>query len=201
MQSIPPLFCKPAHGDQSPNLFSKFYPQLLGTIAFRSLRIKEDLPIIHQWVNEPYALEYWQMNGHFSQLMSVYQCMQYFPYAHSFIGTLNDSIICQLDVYAVAVDELKDHIEVEDHDAGFHLLMAPNSNPVKGLTVAVIDAFKHFYFSFPQARHLYGEPDITNKKSIALLAETGFTPIGEIQMSYKKALLHIFKNYQPDAVK
>lgn len=193
MQSIPPLFCKPAHGDQSPILFSKFYPQLNGTIAFRSLNLKNDLRVIHQWVNQPYALEFWQMDGHFSQLVSIYQCMQYFPYAHSFIGMLNDQLICQLDVYALAVDELKEHIEVQEHDAGFHLLMAPNNNPVHGLTTSVINAFKDYYFFFPQAKHLYGEPDITNKKSIALLAETGFKPIREIQMSYKKALLHIFK--------
>jgi len=195
MQAFPPLFCKPAVGDQSTILFSKFYNQLKGNIAFRSLNLKTDLPLIHEWVNSPYALKYWQMNGHFSQLLSVYQCMEYNPYAHSFVGILNKTIICQLDVYALAIDELKDHVDAQEHDAGFHLLMAPNTNPVKNLTISVIDAFLHFYFSFPQAKRLFGEPDSTNEKSIALLNKTGFRQLKTIQMSYKQAHVYTFQNF------
>lgn len=195
MQAIPPLFCKPAGGEQPAILFSKFYSQLQGNISFRSLNLKTDLPLIHEWVNSPYALKYWQMNGHFSQLLSVYQCMEYNPYAHSFVGILNKTIICQLDVYALAIDELKDHVETQENDAGFHLLMAPNTNPIKNLTVSVIDAFLHFYFSFPQARRLFGEPDSKNEKSIALLNKTGFRQIKTIQMSYKQAHVYTFQNF------
>ena len=195
MQAIPPLFCKPAGGEPSAILFSKFYSQLKGNITFRSLNLKTDLPLIHEWVNSPYALKYWQMNGHFSQLLSVYQCMEYNPYAHSFVGILNKTIICQLDVYALAIDELKDHVEMQEHDAGFHLLMAPNNHPVKNLTISVIDAFLHFYFSFPQAKRLFGEPDITNEKSVALLNKTGFRQVKTIQMSYKQAHVYTFQNF------
>jgi len=189
MQTLPPLFCKPAAGQQAI-LFTKFYSQLQGNISFRSLNLKTDLPLIHEWVNSPYALKYWQMNGHFSQLLSVYQCMEYNPYAHSFVGILNKMIICQLDVYALAIDELKDHVEAQAHDTGFHLLMAPNTNPIKNLTVSVINAFLDFYFSFHQAKRLFGEPDATNERSIALLNKNGFKQIKTIQMSYKQA--HVF---------
>lgn len=195
MQPITPLFCKPANTNNTINLFSKFYDQLKGTISFRSLNLKTDLPLIHEWVNSPYAFRYWQMNGHFSQLVSIYQCMEYNPFAHSFIGIFNGKIVCQLDVYALAIDELSDHVTVQEHDAGFHLLMAPNTNPVKNLTISVVDAFIHFYFSFPQAKRLFGEPDITNLKSIELLSKTGFSQIKTIQMSYKKAHVFILQNF------
>lgn len=190
-QSLPALFCKPSQEQRLQKaLFSKFYPGISGTISFRSLELKTDLSLIHDWVNQDYALEYWQMSGHFSQLYAIYQCMEYNPFAHSFIGMLNGNIVCQFDVYSVAVDELKEHIKYEKHDCGFHLLMAPNKNPVKGLTNTMINAFLDFYFSFPQAKRMYAEPDVNNLKSIALLGNAGFQKMNTVQMSYKQA--HIY---------
>lgn len=190
-QSLPALFCKPSQEQRLQKaLFSKFYPGISGTISFRSLELKTDLSLIHDWVNQDYAFQYWQMNGHFSQLYAIYQCMEYNPFAHSFIGMLNGNIVCQFDVYSVAVDELKEHIRYEKHDCGFHLLMAPNKNPVKGLTNAMINAFLDFYFSFLQAKRMYAEPDVNNLKSIALLEKGGFKKLNTVQMSYKQA--HIY---------
>lgn len=190
-QSLPALFCKPSQEQRRQKaLYSKFYPGLNGTISFRSLELKTDLQLIHEWVNQEYALEYWQMNGHFSQLYAIYQCMEYNPFAHSFIGMLNGNIVCQFDVYAVAVDELNEHIQYEKHDCGFHLLMAPNKNPVSGLTGYMIKSFLDFYFSFPQANRVYAEPDVNNLKSITLLEKAGFHKVKTVQMSYKQA--HIY---------
>ena len=189
--SLPVLFCKPSQEERLQKaLFSKFYPGISCTISFRSLELKTDLSLIHDWVNQDYALEYWQMNGHFSQLYAIYQCMEYNPFAHSFIGMLNGNIVCQFDVYSVAVDELKEHIQYEKHDCGFHLLMSPNKNPVRGLSSAMIKAFLDFYFSFPQAKRMYAEPDVNNFKSIALLEKAGFEKIKSVEMSYKQA--HIY---------
>lgn len=190
-QNVPALFCKPLPEQRlQKTLFSKFYSGCKGTISFRSLQLKTDLPVIHEWVNQEYALHYWQMNGHFSQLFAIYQCMEYNPFAHSFIGMYNGNIVCQFDVYAVAVDELKEHIQHENHDCGFHLLMAPNKNPVPGLTIHIIKAFLDYYFSFPEAQRMYAEPDVHNLKSIALLERLGFQKSNTVQLSYKQA--HIY---------
>jgi hypothetical protein len=185
------LFCKP---DPSflgmTKLFSKENSNLPGVISFRSLDLKTDLPVIHKWVQQDYTLEYWQMNGHFSQLFGIYQCMELNPYSHSFIGLLDDQVICQFDVYSVFADELRDHIPHEQNDCGFHLLMAPNGNPIPGLTVSIIKSFLEYYFSFPEAKRMYAEPDVNNEKSIALLERCGFKRIKTVQMSYKMA--HVY---------
>lgn len=201
-QPHPFLFCKPDHShiEAASVLFSKHYQEVYGTISFRSLNLKNDLPLIHKWVQQDYAIEYWQMNGHFSQLFAIYQCMELNPYSHSFIGLYTPrpegrgysagNIICQFDVYSVFADELKEHINVEPNDCGFHLLMAPNKNPVHGLTSTVIKAFLDYYFSFPEAKRMYAEPDINNIKSIALLERAGFQRIKTVEMSYKRALIY-----------
>jgi RimJ/RimL family protein N-acetyltransferase len=102
-------------------------------------------------------------------------------------------------VYAVAVDELSEHIQTEKHDCGFHLLMAPNKNPVKGLTSAMIRAFLDFYFSFPQANRMYAEPDVNNLKSIALLEKAGFQKVKTVQMSYKQAHIYSLKKNEHES--
>ena len=195
-----PLFCKPEKSDSwghesrpghEPRLlFSKEVPEIYGTISFRSLNLKEDLAMIHEWVQKHYAQEYWQMTGPFSQFYANYQCMELNPYSHSFIGLLDEQVICQFDVYSVIADELREHISYEDHDCGFHLLMSPIKNPIPGLTVCIVKAFLGYYFSFTEAQRMYAEPDVNNEKSIILLERCGFEKIKTVQMSYKTA--HVY---------
>lgn len=188
---LTPLFCKPnIFTENHQVLFKKDHPELNAEISFRSLNLQTDLTLIHQWVNMDYSKEYWQMNGQFSQLYAIYQCMELNPYSHSFIGLLNGEIICQFDVYSVFADELRDHVPCESHDCGFHLLMSPNRNPIPGLTKAIVETFLEYYFSFPKAVRMYAEPDIFNLKSIDLLKKCGFVRKKMVKLSYKKAYVY-----------
>ncbi|HMJ46324.1 MAG TPA: GNAT family N-acetyltransferase [Ferruginibacter sp.] len=188
-KNAPPLFCKPTDTNNEM-VHSEFVESIDGTIAFKSLNLKTELPAIHKWVNMDYTQEYWQMNGHYSQLYAIYQCMELNPYSHSFTGFFNGMLVCQFDVYSIFADELKSHIEHEDNDCGFHLLMSPNKVPVRGLTTAIVNSFLKYYFSFTEAKRMYAEPDINNKKSIELLERCGFERMKTVEMSYKRA--HVF---------
>jgi len=152
--------------------------------------MKSDLPMIHEWTSKEYAVDYWQMNGPFSQLYAIYQCMEYNPYAHSFIGLMDNVVICQYDVYNILADELKGHIDAAPDDCGFHLLMSPNEKPIPGLTRIIVRSFLAYYFSFTKATRMYAEPDINNHKSIVLLEACGFKKIKTVDMSYKTA--HVY---------
>jgi len=187
-----PLFCKPATVTNEM-VHSEFVESINGTIAFKPLNLETELPAIYKWVNMDYTLEYWQMNGHYSQLYAIYQCMEHNPYSHSFAGFFNGMLVCQFDVYSVFADELKGHIEHEDNDCGFHLLMAPNKIPVHGLTTAIVNSFLNYYFSFPVAKRMYAEPDINNAKSIELLERCGFKKLKTVEMSYKKAHVYVLE--------
>lgn len=190
------LFCKPLNPSIQTTVWSKFYDQVKGTIQLKTLNLQTELPIIHEWVNQEYALQYWQMNGHYSQLMAIYQCMEFNPFAQSFTGYWNGNLICQFDLYAVAVDELKHHIVTKPTDCGFHLLMAPVKNPIHGLTVTMIRAFLEFYFSFEAAVRMYAEPDVYNLKSIQLLERAGFIKQKTVTMSYKTAHIYLLEKHQ-----
>lgn len=185
-----PLACKPKTDEV---LYSKFCTGIAGTISFRSLNLKTDLPVIHDWVNMDYTLDHWQMNGAFSQLHAIYQCMELNPYSHSFVGLLNDKMICQYDVYSVLADELRDHMDAAPNDCGFHLLMSPNNVPLPGLTKNIVNCFLEYYFSFHESKRMYAEPDINNKKSIVLLEKCGFSKVKTVEMSYKTADIYFIQ--------
>jgi RimJ/RimL family protein N-acetyltransferase len=185
---LPRLFCKP----ENPTQFVHYseHAHLNQLISFWSLNIDKHLQLIHQWVNMPYSFDYWQMQGEYSSLKALYETILEHRNAHSFVGYYGDKMVCQIDVYMIGADELSYHIPEENHHCGFHLLMAPNERPIKGLTSSLVKSFLGYYFSFGEARKMFGEPDSRNEKSIALIKKAGFQFLKRIELSYKTADLY-----------
>jgi RimJ/RimL family protein N-acetyltransferase len=185
-----PFFCKPFPDIQPQELLFLFTdPDLGGKIGFRSLDLKSDIDTIHRWVNKPYARRYWQMNISRESLIETYVGILANPLAHSFIGQYDGRIICQVDLYHVSADELKDHVPALPGNCGLHILMLPPRESFKGLTESMLKAFIRFYFSFSAAGCLYGEPDARNTAATTAALRAGFKFQRTITMSYKTANL------------
>ncbi len=193
----PPLFCKPIpEMKEDELLFLITDKELNGKIAFRSLDLATDIDIIHNWVNQPYTRRYWQMNVDKQSLYDTYTTVLYNPLAHSFIGLFNGKMVCQVDLYNVEADELKDHVEVIPGNCGLHILMLPPRQSQKGLTESMLKAFIKFYFSFSAANCLYGEPDCRNSGANIAAKRAGFEFIKTIILSYKTANLYSITKQQ-----
>lgn len=187
------LVCKPA--TKSTLLIeAPFGPS--GTIHFRSLDLKKDLNILYQWVNAHYAQQFWQLEGSIENLKAVYQPVLKNPNAHSFIGLLDEQLVCQVDCYRVEADELGKHLRCDPHDVGMHLLMAPLVTPVPGLSRKLMETFLRYYFSFDQAQRMYAEPDIYNHKACQLLTKCGFGFVQNIMLTDKAASLYLMTRKQ-----
>jgi len=177
-------------------LFRQFIEEL-GTIAFRSFDLERDEAMIHDWVNRPYALPYWQLDGDRARVYDTYYAIQRSGEGHSFIGLLNGAPVCQFDVYRILADELQTFITApHPQDCGFHLLMAPNDKPIPGLSVTITRMMLQHYFSFQASGNMYAEPDVTNKRSNRILQQTNFRFIQTIQLSYKQAHLYVMTREQ-----
>lgn len=191
------LCCKPFPGMRPDEiLFLLTNKELNGTIAFRSLDLSTDLGLIHNWVNQPYAKKYWQMDGDESALHDTYKAILNNPQAHSFVGVFDEKIVCQIDCYDVSADELKNHVEPLPGHCGIHILMHPPRQSLKGLTEAMLRAFIQFFFSFSAAQTLYGEPDATNTAANIAAKRSGFAFQKTIQLSYKTANLYSISREQ-----
>lgn len=177
-------------------LFLLIDKDLNGTIAFRSLSLSNDMDTLHDWVNQPYTRRYWQLNENKESLISTYRTVLDNPLAHSFIGLFNNNIVCQIDCYNVAADELKDHVEVTPGNCGLHILMLPPRKSQKGLTESMLKAFIKFYFSFSAAEILFGEPDARNSAANLAAKRSGFSYQRTITLSYKTANLYAITKTQ-----
>lgn len=130
------------------------------------------------------------MDGPYEELLSTYTAVLRNPFTHSFVGFYNQQLICQADIYLVDADEVYKHIESDADQCGIHFIMAPSEQPIKGLSRLFFSSFLHYYFSFPEARVMFGEPDIANGAANKLVRDTGFELIKQIELSYKTANLY-----------
>lgn len=183
------LFCKPVHSIAEEILYHKEDFRHPGTIHFRSLH-ETDFDMIHDWVNQPYAKKFWCLEGTRELIDDTYQNILQNQQAHSYIGLFNNRIVCQVDLYLVAADELKDHIEHQPDDCGLHLLMAPPRQLKRGIALTMLRAFVSYYFSFPMAKRLFAEPDRENMPANVLAQKAGFKFLKSITLSTKKATLY-----------
>lgn len=158
-------------------------------VAFRSFQTS-DIDMIHEWVNEPYAKRFWQMEGSNELVRDTYDKIVQSPYAHSFIGLYNNNPVCQVDVYLVALDELKHHVKRKPDDCGLHFLMAPPKLLKRGMGLTMLRGFIDFYFSFPRGKRLFAEPDRENLKANALAQKAGFQFVDSIRLPDKFATLY-----------
>lgn len=168
----------------------------MGVLSVRSLRPETDLGILYGWVNESYAIRFWQMNGSRKLLESTYNTLLSNPWAHPFVILCNEQLIGQVDLYLVNADELGTHVSAAANDCGLHLIMQPPKQSSKGLSEAALKTFISFYFSMPEAGALYAEPDANNQMAILLAKKAGFTFQKHIRLSYKSAHLYLIKKDQ-----
>lgn len=186
-QDVPRLFCKPKAYQSS--IFKRYFGNHL--IEFRCLDLSRDIDMIHDWVHSAHALPYWQLNVSVGELYTIYSTILQSPATHSYIGLVDGRPVCQIDLYLSSIDELSKHIELKPDDCGMHFLMAPPNKIIKGLSFLMFNAFLLYYFSFEEAKRMYGEPDKNNVKANKLVTKSGFEFIKEIKMSYKEANLYL----------
>ena len=187
------LFCKPTA--RSNFFFEHPFPSGQ-CLVLRSLVLKKDINILHQWVNAPYAKDFWQLEGPKEQLQSIYQSILKNPDGHSFIGLLDEQLVCQIDLYRVQSADLGRYIRHQFNDCGMHLLMAPVKFPIPHLSRMVMETFLRYYFSFDEAESLYAEPAIHNHKACKLLGKSHFSFVQNIMLTDKAASLYLITRKQ-----
>lgn len=171
-------------------LFRQWVAELQATFSLRSLNLSTDSSLLYKWVTKAYAQKFWQLIGSRTAMERIYGDVLSNPQAHSFIGLIDDTPICQIDVYSVQADELARHIDADPMDAGLHLLMCPPREMRRGWSYYALKLFQQYYFSFEQSGTLYAEPDKDNHPANQLATHTGFRFLKTIELSYKTANLY-----------
>jgi len=169
------------------------------TIRLFNLRLHGN--IIFDWVNQPYALKYWNENGTYKPFIDFYARRQLEKPEIYFIMFLNDRAVGFCKVYQAIEDEIAQFIDVGNNDYGIHLLAAPPKTLIevagkdaKLLSKKILLLILELLFTVGDVNNVYAEPDVLNIPARRLAERVGFSFIREIEMSYKRASLYCIKN-------
>jgi RimJ/RimL family protein N-acetyltransferase len=172
-------------------LFRRNFPETGNELVVKPLHLPRDIHIIHEWVNQPRAKKFWQMEGSVENLYRHYEDFLNAGTGYSLMCFLDNKPVAQIDYYKVAADEVKEHFDYKETDFGIHLLMGNYNQPIAHLTREVMITALAFLFTLDIDR-IIGEPDAQNEKANKLVVDVGFRFIKTIQMSYKTANLYMF---------
>ncbi|MBB3698224.1 GNAT family N-acetyltransferase [Flammeovirga yaeyamensis] len=160
-----------------------------GTFRLRPFSFETDLEQLHEWVNLPYA-KYWQLeNSTLEVVRSTYQEIIDGGSTTVLMGEFNGKTVFLMELYYVPEDRVSEHFSPDINDYGFHILVGPSDNPVKGFTANIFSFIMEFMFSNKKVQRIVVEPDIENEKIHVLNKKAGFRYQNIINFPEKQAYL------------
>ena len=184
--------CRPIADNESREIvFKKHFPTQEITIGIRPLCLCSDIETIFDWVNLEFARQSWNKDdGPMRQLKQTYELILHSDFAQSFVAVMNDNLVCQLDVYNAAKNEISLAYQAHPGDYGINILMSPAFDKASGLSVSILQTFMDYFFSMDEVKRIIGEPAIEDLPAHELLGVLGFQIQKKINLSYKYANLH-----------
>ena len=154
----------------------------IGRLALRSLRIPEDIDVVHRWVTKPYA-HFWGMQGlDHEGVTQAYRAITTPARASALLGHFDGLPAFVVECYHPQDDVVGRFYPAEDADRGMHLLVGPPERPVSGFTRAVFFLVMDYLFADPQVARVVVEPDVRNEKIRTLNRRAGFIEEAELPL-------------------
>lgn len=176
------------HQAGSKRVYLKHVPHL-GIFTLRPFSMELDLPILHDWVNKPYA-SYWGLeNSSIEQVRNMYIDLLKTTDYQIYTGIRNGKAEFLMESYNPLYDVVGKYYDVEEGDWGMHLLVSPPTKPMKGFTWEVFTMVMDFLFANPNTQRVVVEPDVRNQKIHRLNKRAGFVYQQVIELPNKTAHL------------
>lgn len=166
----------------------------MSDISFKKLQM-EDLPLLHQWLNEPHVIEWYEKKP--STMEDVRK--KYLPRiagddaTKSFFIIVDDQPIGYIQSYFVDDDpEIKSY--VPKNSAGLDLFIGETSHLGRGLGSEILREFlKQVVFQQEGIEHCVVDPLPTNPRMIHVIEKAGFKYLVTINGKEPKYLMIIDK--------
>lgn len=153
--------------------FTKTVPDV-GTFSLRSLRIPDDVPVVHDWVSQDYA-KYWGMRQKsLAEVEAMYREIVRPAHVHALLGFHDARPSFLVECYRPGEDSLAQYYDASPHDRGMHILVAPPEKRIPQFTWHAFTTVIDYLFSEPGVRRIVVEPDIRNEKIQVLNRKAGF---------------------------
>lgn len=185
-------FCKEIIAPEDFKMkYCRFFPKHNYTLEMRPFNIRQDLLVIHDWVNRDYAKKFWQMDGPLQTLEAFYIKNSCCDYSSSFVGLINGEHAFLIEPYWPMRESVGKYYDAQPDDYGFHIMVKP---PTAATTSLLINTFRtalEYMFSFQKIGRVIGEADHRNAKLDALIRLVGYKLQEVVTMPDKVANLTV----------
>lgn len=164
-----------------------------GSFQLVPVRIDQDLPLVHRWMNDPVVAEFWELAGPRNR-MEDHLRAQLHGDGRSVpcLGVLDGTPMSYWEIYRADLDPLARHYPARPHDTGIHLLIGDAADRGRGLGSALLRAVADLILDrCPTCARVVSEPDLRNTPSVAAFLSAGFRYAAEVDLPGKRAALVI----------
>ncbi|WP_053707578.1 GNAT family N-acetyltransferase [Streptomyces sp. NRRL B-3648] len=164
-----------------------------GSFRLAPVRLDQDLPLVHRWMNDPAVARFWELAGPRNRTEEHLRA-QLHDDGRSVpcLGVLDGTPMSYWEVYRADLDPLAHHYPARPYDIGIHLLIGDAADRSRGLGSALLRVVADLIFDrCPTCARVVSEPDLRNTPSVAAFLSAGFRYAAEVDLPGKRAALMI----------
>ncbi|WP_240324714.1 GNAT family N-acetyltransferase [Trinickia diaoshuihuensis] len=171
-------------------VYTRELPRFGHRFTLRTASIESDLPVLHQWLNEPRVNAFWGEAGGLHAHRAYLERQLAAPHVHPLIGAFDDEPFGYFEAYWAKEDRISPFAEPGEHDRGVHMLVGQTRWRGAHCVAAWLPSLLHYLFlDDPRTQAVVCEPRHDNVRMIAYLREHGFAALRPFDFPHKRALL------------
>jgi hypothetical protein len=173
---------------ESAALFStpKKAPQRL---TVRPFCVATDTSIVFKWMSREFAGPLLTMSHPPQELEELYTSMIESDFAQPFMGLVNDTPVCQMDIYKTQQDIISLNYPARAGDFRLQLIVAPLTAQ-DNMIVLLRTCLEHF-FSFPEVGRIIVDMEAGDIYLRQLFKKMGFRSLHEVRGAYGSSSLYV----------
>ncbi|MBY4949958.1 acetyltransferase [Cupriavidus respiraculi] len=171
-------------------VYARYIPWLQRTMTLHAATIRQDLPNLHRWMNDPDVAFFWQEEGDEEKHRRYLQGLIDDPHMLPLVASFDGEPFGYFEVYWAKENRIAPFYDAHDHDRGWHVLIGEPAFRGKAFLTAWFPAIQHFQFlDDPRTQRIVGEPRADHHRQIANLDRAGFSKVKEFDFPHKRAML------------
>lgn len=151
-------------------------------LTFAPVRPDEDGELVHDWMNRPHVLPWWQLGVSLTEIRAY---LAELTHLRPWLVSAHGAPFGYVETYAVPDDPLAGYYPARPDDQGFHLLVGPL--PMLGTGVPRLMGRTVLAWLLNRGGRAVCEPDVRNGRMLAYCDRLGLTSLGEVDLPEKRA--------------
>lgn len=158
--------------------------------TLRAASLERDLPLLHEWFNEPRVNAFWNEGGGIDAHRAYLERQLSAPHVEPLIGAFDGEPFGYFEAYWAKEDRIAPFAQPGEHDRGLHMLVGGTRWRGPDCVAAWLPSLVHYLFlDDPRTQAVMCEPRHDNERMIGYLLRHGFAAIKPFDLPHKRALL------------